>query len=289
MAARRLRSRRGRRSTGRRRRERKRRNEDRTIAASESGRRRRPIAREETTWLRANATTRSARDDRPRLRGAVVGGVAVGAQHPVGALVGALSDMPAGGARAGHPHRVVQTALGDLVREHLLGHRRPTDISGADEGDVQPRVSRAIVLRHLTSSAARRPSRRATHRRSWHVASAKSASPYPQPTTTASTPVGGRAFDVVASVPTMSTRSGSGCNCASACASTSALLARVPSTLAPATTSKCLSRPKWARMESRVGSALEVATASRTPAARKSASSGPIPSNRLLIAQPRDV
>ena len=37
----------------------------------------------------------------------------------------------------------------------------------------------------------------------------------------------------------------------------------------------------------RGGLALEVATARRTPAARRSASSGAIPSKRLLMAQPR--
>ncbi len=46
------------------------------------------------------------------LRGAVIGRVAVRAQHPVGPLVGGLADVPAGGSRAGHPHRVVQAALG---------------------------------------------------------------------------------------------------------------------------------------------------------------------------------
>ncbi|CKT70921.1 Uncharacterised protein [Mycobacterium tuberculosis] len=57
--------------------------------------------------------------------------------------------------------------------------------------------------------------------------------------------------------------------------------------LAPAMTSKCCSIPKWRRIRRAVGSALEVATASRTPAVRRSASSGPIPSNKLFIAQPR--
>ncbi len=71
------------------------------------------------------------------LRGAVVGGVAVGAQHPVGPLVGGPADVPARGSRAGHPHGVGQAALGDLVGEHLLRHGRPADVAGADEGDVQ--------------------------------------------------------------------------------------------------------------------------------------------------------
>src|SRR5271166_691739 len=86
--------------------------------------------------------------------------------------------------------------------------------------------------------------------------------------------------------PTMSTRSGSGCSWSSACASTSNLVWREPSGAAPAMTSKCSSSPKWARMRCAVGSSLEVATASRIPAARRSDSSGRIPSNRLLIAQP---
>ncbi len=40
-------------------------------------------------------------------------------------------------------------------------------------------------------------------------------------------------------------------------------------------------------MRRAVGSSLEVATASRTPAARRSASSASIPSNSAFIAQPR--
>src|SRR6201993_3569585 len=42
------------------------------------------------------------------LRGAMVGGVAVLAQPPVGPLVGALADVPAGGACTGHLYGVVQ-------------------------------------------------------------------------------------------------------------------------------------------------------------------------------------
>ena len=60
---------------------------------------------------------------------------------------------------------------------------------------------------------------------------------------------------------------------ASACATTSALVGSHPSRLAPAMTSKCWSSPKCSRMRRAVGSAFDVATASRTPAARRSASS----------------
>jgi hypothetical protein len=65
------------------------------------------------------------------------------------------------------------------------------------------------------------------------------------------------------------------------------LVAREPSTLAPAMTSKCLSSPKCARIRRAVGSAFEVATANRTPAALRSASSPAMPSKSLFIAQPR--
>src|ERR1700722_4312886 len=71
------------------------------------------------------------------LGGNVVGGVAVPPQHAVGALVSSLADVPTGGSRAGYPYRVVQAAFGDLVGEHLLSHRRPADVAGAHEGDVQ--------------------------------------------------------------------------------------------------------------------------------------------------------
>src|ERR1700728_3421975 len=62
------------------------------------------------------------------LSGDVVGGVAVPTQHAVGALVGRLADVPAGGSRAGYPHSVVQAAFGDLVGEHFLPTRRPADV-----------------------------------------------------------------------------------------------------------------------------------------------------------------
>ena len=55
-----------------------------------------------------------------------------------------------------------------------------------------------------------------------------------------------------------------------------------PSTLAPAITSKCSSSPKCARIRCAVGSAFDVATASRTPAARRSASSAGMPSNSAV-------
>ena len=80
------------------------------------------------------------------------------AQHLAGAVVGAVADMPAAGARAGDPHLVGQAALVDLVGEHLLRHRRAADVARADERDVQG-------LRHRAPRAGRRPSTRAPARR----------------------------------------------------------------------------------------------------------------------------
>lgn len=71
------------------------------------------------------------------LGGAMVGGIAVGLEHPGGPLVGAAADVPVAGARAGHPYRVTQAAPAQLIGEHLLGHHRTADVPGADEGDVQ--------------------------------------------------------------------------------------------------------------------------------------------------------
>lgn len=85
------------------------------------------------------------------LRGAVLGGVAVGAQHPPGPLVDPVADMPVAGAGTAHPHGISQPALPELVGEHLLGHRRTADVAGAHEGDVQ-----GWRIRHPTPPAARR-------------------------------------------------------------------------------------------------------------------------------------
>ena len=104
------------------------------------------------------------------LRGAVIGGIAVRAQHVVGPLVGGLADVPAAGARAGDPHRVGQAAFADLVGEHLLGHRRPADVARADEGDVQPGNQTPKHLRRLGD-------RRDVRARHSPAASAKSALP----------------------------------------------------------------------------------------------------------------
>ncbi len=54
---------------------------------------------------------------------AMAGGVAVGAQHPVGAFVGLTADVPVAGARARHADLVVEPTIADLTGEHLLGHR----------------------------------------------------------------------------------------------------------------------------------------------------------------------
>lgn len=84
------------------------------------------------------------RDDQIRLQvvradlgGAVIGGVAVGVQHLPCPFVGPIADVPVAGAGAGHPHRLAQPAFPQLVGEHLLGHRRATDVAGTHESDVQ--------------------------------------------------------------------------------------------------------------------------------------------------------
>jgi hypothetical protein len=58
-------------------------------------------------------------------------GKAVG-EHPDRTVIGTRAGVPAPGACAGHPNRIGQSALGDLVGEHLLGHRRATDVAGAN-------------------------------------------------------------------------------------------------------------------------------------------------------------
>ena len=55
----------------------------------------------------------------------------------VGTLVGAVAGMPVTGSRAASPGPPGQAALADLVGEHLLRHRGAADVARADEGDVQ--------------------------------------------------------------------------------------------------------------------------------------------------------
>ncbi len=77
------------------------------------------------------------------LRRAVLGRIAVLTQDGVGAFVGRITGMPVAGAATGHPDKVAQAALLDLVGEHLLGHRRAADVARADECDMQELRHRA--------------------------------------------------------------------------------------------------------------------------------------------------
>ena len=186
------------------------------------------------------------------------------------------------------PALVTRTALSrprslDLVGEHLLGHRRPADVAGADERHVQrnqtPSTSRSSATVETCTSG------RAT------AGPAKSPPPYPQLDHDGVDAVVRRAVHVMA-------RGHRPSRCARAAAAvgpkrarrTSALVARTPSGLAPAIDLEMLGRGRNApRIFCAVGSALEVATASRTPAARRSASSAGDPVEHLLITHPRVV
>jgi hypothetical protein len=73
-------------------------------------------------------------------------------QYRARQLIGAIAHA-SGGARAGHPHQITQTALPQLLSEQRSSHHRSSAIETAYERDVQPRATHNPY--RFPSSAAR--------------------------------------------------------------------------------------------------------------------------------------